>query len=200
MRRLAALLLLVVAVLALPAVAAGQGPTVIETQDNKFVPETETVQVGDQVTFRNTGKAPHNVQADDGSFKIDIINPGESKSITASKAGSFSYVCSFHPPDMKGTLTVEAGAGSEAPATGTTSPTPVSDVQDDQAPPVGPAVPGEETPSPEAPNPLAISPLPVVPTEKYFPIGAVALGGLLLLFAGMLYIKMVVMKSASRRT
>src|SRR4051812_11858375 len=41
-----------------------------------FSPTSVTVAVGDTVTWRNTGQAPHNATADDGSFNTPTLNNG----------------------------------------------------------------------------------------------------------------------------
>jgi plastocyanin len=72
-----------------------------------FSPASVTVAVGDTVTWRNTGQAPHNATADDGSFKTPTIENGQSASHTFNQAGTFSYICTIHP-QMKGTIQVLA--------------------------------------------------------------------------------------------
>jgi plastocyanin len=74
-----------------------------------FSPSSVTVAVGDTVTWRNTGQAPHNATADDGSFKTPTLNNGQSASHTFSQAGTFSYTCTIHP-QMKGTVRVLASS------------------------------------------------------------------------------------------
>jgi Copper binding proteins, plastocyanin/azurin family len=79
-----------------------------------FSPTSVTIAVGDTVTWRNTGQAPHNATADDGSFKTQTIENGQSASHTFTQAGTFSYICTIHP-NMKGTVRVLAsssGGGS----------------------------------------------------------------------------------------
>jgi hypothetical protein len=79
-----------------------------------FSPGSVTIAVGDTVTWNNTGQAPHNATADDGSFKTPTIENGQSASHTFSQAGTFSYICTIHP-QMKGTIRVLAsnsGGGS----------------------------------------------------------------------------------------
>jgi plastocyanin len=88
-----------------------------------FSPASVTVAVGDTVSWRNTGEAPHNATADDGSFSTPDLNKGQSASHTFSQAGTFSYICTIHP-NMKGTVRVLSassgggggggGAGSSA--------------------------------------------------------------------------------------
>jgi plastocyanin len=87
-----------------------------------FSPTSVTIAVGDTVTWRNTGDAPHNATADDGSFSTPTINNGQSASHTFSQAGTFSYTCTIHP-QMKGTVRVLAsdtggGGGGNASSSG----------------------------------------------------------------------------------
>jgi hypothetical protein len=69
-----------------------------------------SIAVGDTVTWNNTGQAPHNATADDGSFKTPTIENGESASHTFTQAGTFSYICTIHP-NMKGTIRVISSGG-----------------------------------------------------------------------------------------
>jgi plastocyanin len=75
-----------------------------------FSPTSVTIAVGDTVTWRNTGQAPHNATADDGSFSTPNLNNGQSASHTFTQAGTFSYICTIHP-QMKGTIRVLASSG-----------------------------------------------------------------------------------------
>jgi len=99
------------------AAAAGSAPTAkksasasVTMGDLFFSPSSVTVAVGDTVTWRNTGQAPHNATADDGSFKTPTLNNGQSASETFNQAGTFSYICTIHP-NMKGTVRVLAASG-----------------------------------------------------------------------------------------
>jgi plastocyanin len=76
-----------------------------------FSPASVRVAVGDTVTWNNTGQAPHNAVADDGSFKTPDLNNGQSASHTFTQSGSFSYLCTIHP-QMKGTVRVLSSGGS----------------------------------------------------------------------------------------
>ena len=64
------------------------------------------VQVGDTVSWVNTGVAPHTVTAYDGSFDSGIMVSGAVWSFTASSPGQYGYYCTLHP-DMVSTLIVE---------------------------------------------------------------------------------------------
>jgi plastocyanin len=91
-----------------------------------FSPTSVTIAVGDTVTWRNTGDAPHNATADDGSFSTPTINNGQSASHTFSQAGTFSYTCTIHP-QMKGTVRVLAsdtgggGGGNASSSSGSST-------------------------------------------------------------------------------
>jgi plastocyanin len=69
------------------------------TIDNfAFSPATITVKPGTRVTVANHDSTAHTATSDDGSsFDTGDIDPGSSKTITLSKAGTFAYHCNIHP-------------------------------------------------------------------------------------------------------
>jgi plastocyanin len=81
---------------------ASSGPAVA-VADNSFSPASLKVAVGDTVTFENEGAIAHTVTGDD--FDSGSLAPGDTFTFEASEAGSFSYVCTFHP-GMQGTIEV----------------------------------------------------------------------------------------------
>jgi plastocyanin len=83
-----------------PAAEAGSSVTVA---DNSFSPASLKVAVGDTVTFENEGQIAHTVTGD--GFDSGSMAPGDTFTFTASEAGTFSYVCTFHP-GMQGTIEV----------------------------------------------------------------------------------------------
>ena len=83
--------------------AKSSGGTAVAVADNSFSPATIEVAVGDTVTFENEGQIPHTVTGDD--FDSGSMDPGGTFTFTASEAGSFSYVCTFHP-GMQGKIEV----------------------------------------------------------------------------------------------
>ena len=83
----------------------------VNAGDFFFSPGTVTIAVGDTVTWRNSGQAPHNATANNGSFGTGTINAGSSGSHTFNSAGTFSYICTIHP-QMKGTVRVLSSGGS----------------------------------------------------------------------------------------
>jgi plastocyanin len=91
----------------------------VEIADFLFDPETIEVSVGDTVTWTNEDEAPHDATADDDSFATTLLDQGESDSVTFDEEGTFSYICSIHPPDggyedFVGTVeVVAAGSGGD---------------------------------------------------------------------------------------
>lgn len=78
---------------ATPAVAGAK----VTIKSFAFAPANVHVTVGGKVTFTNQDNTPHTATADDGaSFDSGTLNQGQSKTITFSKAGTFSYHCAFH--------------------------------------------------------------------------------------------------------
>lgn len=99
----------------------------IDIGDFFFEPPEAEVQPGAEVTWTNTGQAPHTATFDDVEGRIQGLDagempPGESASLVAPEApGSYSYFCAIHPAQMRGVLVVAApadagggGAQSEA--------------------------------------------------------------------------------------
>jgi len=132
-----------------PAAAEGEAATAVQSQpeavaapdestsakasgsvdmiDYKFVPKTVTISAGDTVTWNNTGEEDHD--ADGNGFSSGTVEPGEDASARFANAGTFKYICTFHP-DMKGTVVVKddgddgaGGVGDDGGSGGTTDPT-----------------------------------------------------------------------------
>jgi plastocyanin len=82
----------------------------VEIKDFKFAPVAITVAIGTTITWTNTDGAPHTATSGtsptpDRVFDTDIIAKGHSKTIKASKRGTFAYYCALHP-FMHATVTV----------------------------------------------------------------------------------------------
>jgi plastocyanin len=87
--------------------AAGAAPTVTVTIKNfAFAPEPVTAKVGDVIGWTNSDSIGHTATLDDGTCTTDIINNGQTQSLTFSAPGTYPYHCSVHPTQMKGTITV----------------------------------------------------------------------------------------------
>ena len=80
-------------------------PGAVDTFDYGFEPQTKTVEVGETVTWTNTGELIHNVKGK--GFFSKAIDPGGSYEFTFERAGSFDYLCTLHPTQMSGTVVVE---------------------------------------------------------------------------------------------
>jgi plastocyanin len=82
------------------------GGTTVSVQDNTFDPGTLKIEVGDTVEWTNDGGIAHTVTGTGvAGFDSGSLAPGETFSFTAEKAGTISYVCTFHP-GMRGTIEV----------------------------------------------------------------------------------------------
>jgi plastocyanin len=87
-----------------PAAAkAPAGDAAVQIGDNTYTPATIEVKTGETVTFENGGAIAHTVTGD--GFDSGSMAPGDTFTFTADKAGSVSYVCTFHP-GMAGTIDV----------------------------------------------------------------------------------------------
>jgi plastocyanin len=70
----------------------------------RFDPAVIQVVAGTSVTWTNNDHFTHSVKVQDASDHV--IKPGESVSILFDTPGSYSYLCTFHTKDMKGTVIV----------------------------------------------------------------------------------------------
>ncbi len=82
------------------------GPNTVTIKDFAFNPPQLTIKKGDAVTWTNQDSVPHQIVADSGEFKSEILSPGQSFSRVFSSAGAIPYHCGIHP-SMKGTVTAE---------------------------------------------------------------------------------------------
>jgi len=72
--------------------------------DFKFTSADVQVPVGGSVKWTNNDSQPHTATSA-GVFDAGTIEPGKSVTVAFPAAGSFTYICSFHP-FMTGTVTV----------------------------------------------------------------------------------------------
>jgi plastocyanin len=73
----------------------------------KFAPAAITVVAGSTVTWTNDDNFTHSVRIEGGTPLV--MKPGGSIQHTFDGPGTFTYDCSFHPQDMKGTVVVTSG-------------------------------------------------------------------------------------------
>jgi plastocyanin len=97
--------LMLLAVSCTGAAAASDTHTVV-IADMKFSPESLTVKRGDTIVWVNKDFFPHNARAQGRSFESPDLGTNKSWRHVATKAGTFSYVCTLHPT-MKATVTVK---------------------------------------------------------------------------------------------
>jgi plastocyanin len=75
----------------------------------KFDPPNISVAPGATVTWTNNDNFTHSVKFLDGGLPTDpmVMDPGQSVTFTfPSTAGTYNYLCSLHPNDMKGSVVV----------------------------------------------------------------------------------------------
>jgi plastocyanin len=77
----------------------------VKIRNFKFEPTNLAIAVGKTVQFINLDEEPHTATATDGTFNTKALDTNQSWNYTATKPGTYPYICSIHP-FMKGTLTV----------------------------------------------------------------------------------------------
>jgi plastocyanin len=81
-------------------------PAAVKIDNFSFSPNTITVTVGQPVRWTNHDDVPHNVVADDKSFKSKAMDTDENFTYTFTKPGTYSYFCGLHPK-MTGKIVVK---------------------------------------------------------------------------------------------
>lgn len=84
---------------------AGAATHTVKIEGMQFVPATLTVQRGDTIVWQNKDVVPHTATAR-GGFDSGNIAAGKKWSHAMKKAGSYDYVCTFHP-GMKAKVVVQ---------------------------------------------------------------------------------------------
>ena len=71
----------------------------VQIDNYSFTPGTLTVPVGTTVTWTNHDETPHTVVSADTprSFKSSGLDTDDKFSVTFTKPGSYSYLCTVHP-------------------------------------------------------------------------------------------------------
>lgn len=77
----------------------------VTIEDFEYEPATVTVKAGGKVTFTDADTTNHTVTftSAEAGRGIPNIRPGETRTIRLRRAGSFAYVCEFHPT-MRGRI------------------------------------------------------------------------------------------------
>jgi plastocyanin len=85
-------------------VSAGPKENNVIIKNLTFIPDTLTIKTGETVTWVNSDDRDHTVNG--SGLKSGNIKPGRTYSFTFTKAGDYTYGCSYHPR-MRGTVTVK---------------------------------------------------------------------------------------------
>ena len=89
----------------LDTAAAGRDTLNASIEDFTFRPARLEIAAGTTITWTNRGQVVHTVTADDRSFDSGNIEPGERRSLSFPRAGTFPYRCTPHP-FMRGVIVV----------------------------------------------------------------------------------------------
>jgi plastocyanin len=88
-----------------PQGSSQKATATVKIHNFKFEPANVAIAVEETVQFVNTDEEPHTATATDGTFDSKGLDTDRTWNYTATKPGTFPYICSIHP-FMKGTLTV----------------------------------------------------------------------------------------------
>ncbi|CAN5662228.1 hypothetical protein BH10ACT2_BH10ACT2_27320 [soil metagenome] len=88
-----------------PSDSASVSDASVSIADFMFTDAEVHLAVGGSVTWTNDDNQPHTATSS-GNFDAGAIDPSKSSTVEFSTAGTFTYVCSFHP-FMHGTIVVE---------------------------------------------------------------------------------------------
>jgi plastocyanin len=144
-RRLLLFVFLTLGAFQTSAVGVADEPTVepAETASGyAWKPSSVTAAAGGSVAFRNPGNTvPHGVHWTGGPEKpacsgvpVDSFGTAWSGACTFAQAGTYTFVCTVHPEEMRGTVSVSSGETTPVPAPSGPG----------QAPPVAPEGPAAE--------------------------------------------------------
>jgi plastocyanin len=87
--------------------------TTVGAYDNRFSPQTITVQPGTTVKWVNYGQHNHTITANDDSWNSGDIKPGASYSATFKRPGTYYYYCRHHRQDkMQGVVNVASSSSN----------------------------------------------------------------------------------------
>ncbi len=96
----------VVAATHLRAASSGSSTTEVKIDNFSFNPPALKVKTGTTIHWTNRDDMPHNVVAEDKTFRSKVMDTDEQFSFTFDKPGTYSYFCGLHPR-MRATITVE---------------------------------------------------------------------------------------------
>jgi len=94
-----------------PLGAADKPAATVHMQNSAYAPDPVSIAVGQSVQFVNDDDMPHTVTANDKSFDSGNMDAGKTWTYTFTKAGTFTYGCTYHAW-MHGTVKVSAAGQS----------------------------------------------------------------------------------------
>jgi plastocyanin len=74
--------------------------------DFAFIPQADTILVGDSIRWVNNGGVPHTSTSDSGVWDSDSLH-SQSFAFQFNTPGSYPYACQYHPFTMTGTIVVK---------------------------------------------------------------------------------------------
>ena len=80
--------------------------------DNLFFPAEISVPAGTQITWLNSGNTQHTTTASD-LWDSGAIAPGERWAAVFRVPGTYDYLCTIHPDEMRGRLTITRSSGTQ---------------------------------------------------------------------------------------
>lgn len=90
-----------------PTPGPTSAPIAVKIVNFTFSPQKVVIPVGGSVTWTNNDDVAHTATASDNSFDSGNLANGQSWTHMFTKAGKYSYICSYHP-NMTGTIVVQA--------------------------------------------------------------------------------------------
>jgi plastocyanin len=135
-------------------------PATVSVTSTAYTPPAVSVNTGEKVTWQINDELPHNVEGVEGpdagwaagAYQSPIVANGVAE-YTFTQPGTYTYLCTVHPTQMTGTVTVSGPPVTPTPTPpgGTPTPTPTP------PPPAPTATPG---PSGTPPAPSGTTPAP----------------------------------------
>ncbi|HEX5281313.1 MAG TPA: cupredoxin family copper-binding protein [Micropepsaceae bacterium] len=89
-----------------PVMGESAGRNTITIRNFTFSPNSLTISAGAAVTWKNLDGEPHTVGSDQGLFRSEALDEGDSYTFKFDKAGAYRFICSIHPT-MSGTIVVK---------------------------------------------------------------------------------------------
>jgi plastocyanin len=86
---------------------AGPAEDSVVMENVAFRPDELTVSAGTTVTWTNQDLVAHTTTSDDDLWDSERMGQGDSFSFTFEEPGTYTYICSIHPTQMQGTVSVE---------------------------------------------------------------------------------------------